>query len=255
YEAPRGELEERMQRIWQEILELEQVGITDNFFNIGGDSLNAIQLLNEIHREFNLKIPLAEIFRLPTIRELTKYISTAVKEEFTNLLPVEKREYYALSPAQKRMYILQQMEPESTAYNLPLTIQLPATPGGVPAKLEDVFKKLIRRHESLRTSFHLISETAVQVIHAHVAFQIDNLETTDSEQAQREFFRSFDLTRAPLLRAAIIREEPGGESPANHLLLVDIHHIITDAASQEILTTDFAAIYGGEHLSPLKLQY
>ncbi|MCP4146213.1 MAG: AMP-binding protein, partial [bacterium] len=84
YEAPRGVLEERMQKIWQEILELQEEGITDNFFNIGGDSLNAIQLLNEIHREFNVKIPLAEIFRLPTIRELTKYISTAVKEEFTN---------------------------------------------------------------------------------------------------------------------------------------------------------------------------
>ncbi|MCP4155350.1 MAG: amino acid adenylation domain-containing protein, partial [bacterium] len=262
YTAPRGQLEERMQRLWQEILGLEQVGITDNFFNIGGHSLKGIQLLNEIHREFNTKIPLAEIFRSPTIEELAKYIGTAAEEKFIDMQPVEKKEYFVLSPAQKRMYILQQMEPESTTYNLPLTIPLPVTPGGVPdtpgsitARLEAVFKKLIRRHESLRTSFHMINETAVQVIHQQVEFKIEHSDAGDRERKQA-FFRPFDLTRAPLLRVGIIHAEaPGGRNPAHHLLQVDMHHIITDAASQDVLTAEYAAMYAGEHLPPLKLQY
>ncbi|MCP4215542.1 MAG: amino acid adenylation domain-containing protein, partial [bacterium] len=161
YTAPRGPLETQMQRIWQKVLGVEGIGRDDNFFHTGGHSIKGIQLLNEIHKEFNVKIPLAEIFRSPTIKELTKFIGTATMEKFTFLQPGEKKEYYELSHAQKRMYILQQMEQESTAYNLPQIIPFPVEPGvepgDIPERLEKVFKKLIQRHDSLRTSFHMLN--------------------------------------------------------------------------------------------------
>ncbi|MCP4148172.1 MAG: AMP-binding protein, partial [bacterium] len=175
YSAPRDKIEKKLSEIWADILAIprDEIGIDSDFFQLGGHSLKATIMSARIHKHFNLKLPLADIFKKPSIRALAttikeKTVATpqgvttpqgevtttpAEDEKFVAIKPAEKKEYYILSSAQKRIYILQQMQLESTAYNMPLTTH-PAKEIE-PAKLEDVFKKLIRRHESLRTSFHM----------------------------------------------------------------------------------------------------
>ncbi|MCP5106334.1 MAG: hypothetical protein GY950_23315, partial [bacterium] len=109
---PSNEVEEQLAVLWSEVLGIpvDSVGITADFFRSGGHSLTATMLTAKIHKVFDVKVPLTEIFQRPTIRELAQYIGESVRERFTGLEAVEKREYYPLSFAQKRLYILQQME-------------------------------------------------------------------------------------------------------------------------------------------------
>ncbi|MCP4150544.1 MAG: non-ribosomal peptide synthetase, partial [bacterium] len=201
----------------------------------------------------------------PFIRTLSDTIKEFTQKKYVAIQPAEKKESYLLSSAQKRLYILQQMEPASTAYNLPHTI--PLVKDTDPKKLKEVFKKLIRRHESLRTSFHIINPVTprgpvtpggvipVQVIHDEVEFEIDYYKLGAGGQEPGTFFRSFELSKAPLLRIGII-ETTGMENTLHDgLMMLDMHHIITDGTSQEILIKEFFTLYAGESLPPLKLQY
>ncbi|MCP4152625.1 MAG: hypothetical protein GY757_33120, partial [bacterium] len=154
------------------------------------------------------------------------------------------------------------MKLESTAYNMPHTLPLAAETD--ITGLEKIFGQLIQRHESLRTSFHMENETPVQKIHTTVPFKIETLQIQGTEtinhqlmQAKRKFFRPFQLVKAPLLRAAVLVTTETGEANATgtRILLLDMHHIITDGTSQEILTKELFSIYAGESLTPLRLQY
>ncbi|MCP4156569.1 MAG: hypothetical protein GY757_53135, partial [bacterium] len=216
-------------------------------------------LVYKIQKQFAVKMPLAEIHKTLTIQAQSQYIENSRKTAYQAINPTEKKEYYKLSSPQKRLYILQQMEIETTAYNISHTIPLaPITSGGstIP-ELEKACKQLIQRHESLRTSFHMINTDTpegaipVQIIHDTLEFKIEHCNQNQT------FFRPFDLTRAPLIRLGVIepagtgKATPGGE----RFLLVDMHHIITDATSQKILTKELFALNAGERLTPLKFQY
>ncbi|HLP58279.1 MAG TPA: amino acid adenylation domain-containing protein, partial [Candidatus Deferrimicrobium sp.] len=180
YTAPRNEVEKKLVELWAEILGRDElhasqlqpsIGIDDNFFQLGGHSLKATVMVSKIHKVLNIHVPLAEIFKSSTIRGLAGYISEKTEENYEAIRPVEEKEYYELSSAQKRLYFLWQMEPDSVAYNLPLIISLP---GGIHIeKLEEASRKLIKRHDSLRTSFHVINDEPVQRIHDNVAFEIE----------------------------------------------------------------------------------
>ncbi|MCP4154157.1 MAG: amino acid adenylation domain-containing protein, partial [bacterium] len=124
YTAPRDPLEEKLVEIWAELLGVDGgvIGIDANFFQLGGHSLKATIMASKIHREFNSKIPLAEIFKSPTIRGIAQYIRESGKKKYISIEPVEKKEYYAVSSPQKRLYILQQIEIGNTGYNMPYTI-------------------------------------------------------------------------------------------------------------------------------------
>ncbi|MCP4221121.1 MAG: non-ribosomal peptide synthetase, partial [bacterium] len=208
---------------------------------------------------FNAKLPLATLFKNSTIKALSRILNEFVKEDYESVRPAEKKEYYTLSSAQKRLYVLQQMELESTAYNMPAAAPLEG-PVNLE-KLEDAFSKLIHRHDSLRTTFHMIDETPVQKIHPTIPFKPERLPGTGDapvEETRRAFLKPFDLSRAPLLRVGIV-ERTGRDTPGNPagewFMLVDIHHIITDGASNELLTNELFALYAGESLEPLTLQY
>ncbi|MCP5049276.1 MAG: amino acid adenylation domain-containing protein, partial [bacterium] len=273
YQPPRNRMEERLTAIWWDVLDRGRgdivpspapIGIDDNFFEVGGQSLKATVMISKIHRELNVRVPLAQVFKAPTIKGLSDYIKESVREEYTPMEAVEKREYYPLSSAQRRLYILQQMDLDSSFYNMPRMIPL----GGVPdmERLEETFVRLIHRHESLRTSFHIIEEEPVQRVHDHVEFKIKYYETdSDNEQTAASiidrFVRPFDLSHAPLLRAGVIKSSsiPSAGSSAGsvnyHMLMVDMHHTISDGISRMVLTEDFRAMYSGDVLEPLKLQY
>ncbi|MCP4219775.1 MAG: amino acid adenylation domain-containing protein, partial [bacterium] len=251
--APRNQLEEKLAAIWLEGLELpeENMGIDDDFFELGGHSLKATVMVAQVHKRFQVNVPLAEVFRTPTIRGLARYIEGACYSAHSSIEVVEKRDYYPLSAAQKRMYVLQQMETGNTIYNMPYITIPPER--YEKEKLQAAFRELAARHESLRTSFHIVDDQPVQKIHPSAHVEIECLKVTQQEvEAEiNRFIRPFDLAEAPIFRAALLEIE----SSHRQVLLMDLHHIITDGTSQEILGAEFAALHAGEQLPPAKLQY
>jgi amino acid adenylation domain-containing protein len=265
FAAPETNEEKKLAELWAEILGIEKskISIHDNFFELGGHSLKATILTSRVHKAFDVKLPLPEVFKTPTIKQLAHYIRESRQEVFISIKPLEKKEYYPMSSAQKRLYVLQQMETGLLAYNMPQTAMLEGELD--KEKLEKTFRRIIQRHESLRTSFHMIGEDAVQKIHDRVDFAIEyyDLATEDTENTekieeihnskfiiQNSFLRPFDLSQAPLMRLKIIKT---GES--TYILMRDLHHIINDGTSEGIFQDEFMTLYGGKELPPLRIQY
>ena len=260
YTAPENPVEKKLAVIWSELLGFQRIGIHNSFFELGGNSLNMMSLIVKIHKEFNLRITLGEVFKNNTIQKQAQFIMAAARDKYAAIENVEKKEYYPLSSAQKRLYILQQMELNNVNYNLPTAVIFREAPQ--KEKLLNIFKKLITRHESLRTSFHMITDRPVQIINEAVDITVDfhNAGTAAREKDSGEynleidewenhFVKPFDLSHAPLLRVTVINL---GEE---YLLLVDMHHIISDRSAQKILVKDFTGLYLGEELPQLRLQY
>jgi amino acid adenylation domain-containing protein len=253
YTAPGNEIEETLQDIWSALLDIEKhrISVTANFFQLGGHSLKATILIAKVHKAFNLGITLGEMFKKPTIRGLSGYIKSRTGEDrHTSIKPVERKEYYTLSSPQQRLYILQQMDQTATVYNLPLVVGLE---GPVDEnRLGYTFERLIQRHESFRTSVEMVQGEPVQRIHqgARVEVKIEEKDIGLAASTIENFIRPFDLSRAPLLRVGLIKVEAG-----KYILMVDMHHIITDGISLRIFTKEFLTLYPGQQLPPLSLQY
>ncbi|MCP4151887.1 MAG: amino acid adenylation domain-containing protein, partial [bacterium] len=252
-DTPRNEREKRLTAIWAEVLDMpaDAVGIDANFFEQGGHSLKAAVLAAKIHKTFQTEIPLKMIFNTPTIRGIATYIKSSAKIEHIALEPAKKKDHYSMSPSQRQLYIMQQMNTGSTHYNIPSIARLEGQLD--PEKLENAFKTVIRNHESLRTSFQTIDDKPYQKVHEHVEFKVEyrNVEAPyDAEALISQYIRPFDLARAPLLRVAIIREEE-----QRHIMVVDMHHIITDGTSIGIMVKEFMTVYDGEDPQPNRNQY
>ncbi|MCP4215462.1 MAG: hypothetical protein GY765_12480, partial [bacterium] len=206
YQPPTNETEEKLTTIWQQVLGMKQIGISDNFFEIGGHSLKAINLISKIKKTFQVELPLPELFKKPYIKDQALFIENAAKAVFKAIRPVEEKEFYPLSAAQKRMYTLNRFAPGSVNYNMPGALILE---GDVEAtQFEKAFQKLVNRHESLRTSFHFIDGEPLQRIHLNVTFELQYIESDETKKENDEnlltqFLHPFDLTRTPLLRAAL----------------------------------------------------
>ncbi|NOQ27975.1 MAG: amino acid adenylation domain-containing protein, partial [Bacteroidales bacterium] len=252
YVAPSTEIEEKLLEIWSKVLNTnkEEISVTANFFSMGGHSLKAMVLTSNIHKEIGVEFPLREIFIHPNIKSQANQIEKSTKKEFVSIPKAKEQSNYPLSPAQKRLYLLQQFDLKSTAYNMPNVIPLGKELDKL--KIEEIFKQLINRHESFRTSIVLVDSDPVQLISKNVEFELEELsiENTEIEHIRNKFIKPFDLSKAPFLRAAIV--DIKGE---NSLLMIDMHHIISDGTSQAILEKEFQALLLGEELSPLSLQY
>ena len=276
YVLPKGEIEEKLVDIWTDILgrKKEIIGRDSNFFELGGHSLKATLLVSRIHKIFAVKLPLQQVFTTPILKELARYIRDASEEDFRAVEPAEKKNYYAISSAQERLYVLYKMDETSTAYSMLAVMILE----GILdiERFERAFIKLIQRHESLRTSFLLVGGSPVQKLNDNVEFKITYKDSTVEEQRLmgriksgtegddpdlfnsfmdietmiKEFVRPFDLAKAPLLRVELIKIEDN-----RYMLMVDMHHIISDGISVERLVIEFMAMYGGRELPALKLQY
>jgi len=194
YKPPVTAVEKQLAGIWQEVLNIEPkhqpIGIEDNFFEMGGHSLKAIRLIARVHKAFQVKLELEEVFSFPMLKELARLIAGKSRESFKAIHPVEKKEYYPLSSTQKRLYFLRQLEPEGTGYNLSDIMEFEEEID--VKKVEQTFRQLIQRHESLRTSFHLIDDQPVQKVHApmHIDFTIEqNLATEDTENTEKKNYK------------------------------------------------------------------
>ncbi|MGD2093280.1 MAG: amino acid adenylation domain-containing protein, partial [Candidatus Aminicenantes bacterium] len=290
YAAPRNPIEQKLAEVWQEILEVDRIGIDDQFFQLGGHSLKAIILISRMNKAFHVTVPLAEIFRTPTIRGLSAYITSKQQGLFTPIEPMEEKDYHALSSAQKRLYFLHQLDEDSTSYNMPYVLRLEGEVNR--GKLAEIFLRLIVRHESLRTSFGMLDGEPVQRIHNDVEFEIEYYQGEVKVKEEKEpfgqvlnafgghspksqelkaksyiysFIRPFDLSHAPLLRVRLIKllrtptalgGHPCEEGKENkYLLMVDMHHIISDGISRRLLVREFMALAAEKDLAPLRLQY
>jgi amino acid adenylation domain-containing protein len=261
YQAPKDIIQKKLADIFAGILGLnkDHIGIAANFFESGGHSLNAITLLSAIHREFQIKLTLPDIFQHPGIRELAECIKKGTRESFIALEPAEEKEYYPLSASQKRFYILQQTEPANISNNLPIVFELK---GKLDIKrLKGCFLGLIARHDSLRTFFEVVGNKAVQRIKNKVEFDIEYYRmkggdqvclTTEARKFMQDFIRPFDLSQLPLFRVGLVQV---GKKNTRHLLMLDFHHIISDGLSMHIFFNQLAAWYEGNQPPCLRLQY
>ena len=250
YAQPIGAVEQKLEEIWCEIFDVEQVSRHDRFFEMGGHSLNVMTLISRVYQEFDVELSLADVFQNLSLAELAQSISVANKQEYVAIEPVGHREYYALSSAQKSQFILSYVETDNLSYNAPKVIKIN---GPFDAeRCEAIFKSLIERHETLRTSFEVVNGEPMQKIHEHVDFSMEILDGTARpvESYIRSFAQSFDLQKPPLLRVWLVKS-----SEQEQWLMFDMHHIISDGVSLSILLNEFLELYKGHRLEPLHLQY
>ncbi|WP_434156468.1 surfactin non-ribosomal peptide synthetase SrfAB [Bacillus subtilis] len=252
YAAPKTESEKKLAEIWEGILGVK-AGVTDNFFMIGGHSLKAMMMTAKIQEHFHKEVPIKVLFEKPTIQELALYLEENESKEEQTFEPIRQASYqqhYPVSPAQRRMYILNQLGQANTSYNVPAVLLLE---GEVDKdRLENAIQQLINRHEILRTSFDMIDGEVVQTVHKNISFQLEAAKgrEEDAEEIIKAFVQPFELNRAPLVRSKLVQLEE-----KRHLLLIDMHHIITDGSSTGILIGDLAKIYQGADLELPQIHY
>src|SRR5688500_3844762 len=249
YVAPRTPVEEVLAGIWAEMLRLERVGVEESFFELGGHSLLATRVVSRVRQVFGVELPLRALFEGPTVAELAgrvEEIRRAGLPVLPPVVPTERTGALPLSFAQERLWFLDRLEPGSITYNLAAALRL--TGSMVEAALKRSLIEIVRRHEALRTVFAEVDGSPVQVIAPSGAFalpveDLSGLGDADREAAVRrraneEAVRPFDLSAGPLFRAALLRL--GSE---DHVLLLGMHHIVSDEWSMGILSREFSALY------------
>jgi surfactin family lipopeptide synthetase A len=253
------EFEKAIAQIWGNVLGYQEIDVTDNYYDLGGDSIHAIKINNLLGKELKVDVTIADLFNHLTIAGLAEFLefkSGAGSSEFegkklrADILPVERMGYYPVSSAQRRLFILDKLTKDKLSYHIP---ELWNITGLLDVEaIRKSFDKIIERHEILRTSFDIINDMPVQIVHETVEFTIPLLvmNEQDARTHIREFIKPFNLGVAPLFRIEIIQL-----SPENHLILFDAHHIIIDAFSMEILKKELFTFYVGNKPEPLKVQY
>ncbi|MFQ6339670.1 amino acid adenylation domain-containing protein [Bacillus sp. AF62] len=251
-----SEIETMVGRVWGEALGINPINVTSDFYEMGGDSIIAIEIINRINKRMNINISVANLFEYPDIEKFSSYIKRHYKSSHTELndymaIPkVEEAEYYEVSSAQKRIFILNKLNHNSTSYNIPFFLMIE---GQLDEKrLELAFRKLIKRHEVLRTSFGFVDEKLIQVIEENVHFHLERYSAreTELEHVINNFVRPFNLEKAPLIRGGLVEV-----SSDKHLLMIDVQHIIADGASIPILQKELIYLYEDQSLPRLKIQF
>ncbi|PYS89537.1 MAG: hypothetical protein DMF64_17365 [Acidobacteria bacterium] len=250
YVGPRTPVEEVVAGIWANALGVEQVGVYDNFFMLGGHSLLATQVISRVRQVFSIELPLRALFDEPTVYDLSRKIETARRAELglpaQALQPVLRAAELPLSFAQQRLWFLDQLEPGSAAYNVASAIRLKGELN-VPA-LQQSLDVIVARHEVLRTTFATVGGRPVQVIGPAEPVALPVVDLQDLAEAEREARarqlmseetqRPFDLARGPVLRVLLLRL--GHDA---HVLLLTMHHIVSDGWSLGVLVRELSALY------------
>ncbi|MEC1790046.1 surfactin non-ribosomal peptide synthetase SrfAA [Bacillus vallismortis] len=250
YVAPRNETEQKLADIWAQVLQVQQVGAYDHFFDIGGHSLAGMKMLALVHQELGVELSLKDLFQSPTVEGLAQVIASSEKGAAVSISPAKKQDTYPVSSPQKRMYVLQQLEGAQTSYNMPAVLRL--TGELDVERLNSVMQQLMQRHEAFRTTFELKDGETVQRIWEEAECEMAYFEAAEEETERivSEFIKPFRIDRLPLFRMGLIKH-----SDTEHVLLFDMHHIISDGASVGVLIEELSKLYDGEILEPLRIQY
>ena len=267
YVAPRTPSEELLCGLFSQVLGVELVGAEDNFFELGGHSLLATQLVSRVREAFGVELPLRELFEGPTPSALAGKVESSIIGDSTVLEPITpaaRDGELELSFAQQRLWFLDQLEPNSAAYNIPAGVRLT---GALNIEaLSHALNEVVRRHESLRTTFAVVGGQPVQVIAEPAAVELPVVDLSmldDEEREERaralsaeESVRPFDLGAGPLLRVRLV--QMGDES---HMLMLTLHHIIADGWSMQVLVAELTTLYAAfsqgrpSPLAELPVQY
>ncbi|MCM3670698.1 non-ribosomal peptide synthase/polyketide synthase [Mesobacillus maritimus] len=249
-EAPNTNIETKLVDLWKDLLNIESVGISDKFFEVGGHSLKAMMMMAKIKQAFNVELSLRTIFEQPTIQELATVIEASESTSYQTIEVNNEQETYPASSSQKRMFILHQIDGSDQGYSMPegLLIEGPLN----KKKLNESFASLMGRYDILRTTFEIEDGKVVQVIHPQVPFELEGMEVTRGKLQDfiEKWSRPFDLASGPLMRAAIVRVEN-----EQHILLLNLHHIIADGVSMRLLFEELVHLYEGKALRPVTIQY
>ncbi|WP_212003973.1 non-ribosomal peptide synthase/polyketide synthase [Chitinophaga sp. HK235] len=262
YVAPQTAEEYALVEAWQHIFGVERVGVTDNFLDLGGHSLQGIRLVGLIHKQFNVILDLKQVFLTPVLREQAVLIASASKRSFRAISRVPEAAYYAISPAQQRLWVLSQFEEASVSYNIPGYTVLDGAYDIVLFKL--ALKAVIERHEILRTVFVMDSSGVVcqRIMDTEaLGFEIGYEDFRGEEEKagayiEADSYRLFDLEQGPLLRAALLHV-----SDDRYIFYYNLHHIISDGWSMGVLERDVMSYYKaftsgtGANLPELPIQY
>jgi acyl carrier protein len=267
YVAARTPVEELLVAIWCEVLGVEQVGVHDNFFHLGGHSLLATQVSSRLRETFQVELPLRALFEYPSVAGLALQVENSLRAgtglEYPPMVGVRRPAGgLPLSFAQQRLWFIEQLEPGTATYNVPGAVRL----SGVldVEALERSFTEIVRRHEALRTRFETVEGAAVQVIDEAAEVELRRVdlrgraevETEAKQEAEAEGQRPFDLQAGPLLRVLLLQLED-----EEQVLVVTMHHIVSDGWSMGIFIRELASLYAaylsGEEspLGELPLQY
>jgi tyrocidine synthetase III len=249
-EAPGNQTQQQLLLIWQEILGISDIGIHDNFMELGGHSLLIISLLGQIHQQLDVELQLQDVFENPSIAQLAELIKEAEFNRFFAIQPAETSEYYPLSAAQRRLFIIQQMDPQSIGYNETVIYRIKGAFDW--RQLEQALKQMVQRHEILRTSLHIIAGQTVQKVHDSVPAPVTYMPADDTpiEEKIHALVQPFDLSQAPFLRLAVLQIDDNSS-----ILVYDMHHLVVDGSSGRIFFRELLSLYAGHQLEPLKLQY
>ncbi|HEX5601381.1 MAG TPA: amino acid adenylation domain-containing protein, partial [Pyrinomonadaceae bacterium] len=246
--APRTAFEEMLCGIWTEVLHLERVSVVSDFFELGGHSLLVMLLVSRIRDVFGVEIPLGSVFDHPTVATLAAVIEKGLESDARPVMPplqrVSRDRSLPLSFAQQRLWFINQMEPDSTVYNIPLAKRLV---GSLDVSvLERALTELLRRHESLRTTFPIIDGEARQVIAAAAPLRLTitdlgdqpDVEAAAQQLVNEEAQQPFDLANGPLFRARLLRLDR-----QQHVLLFNLHHIVSDGWSMDLLFKELSLLH------------
>lgn len=251
---PRTPLEAAVAFIWKDVLDIEQVDVFDNYFELGGNSLTATQVVSRVEDTFHIQLPISAFFENPTVANLAEHIrQMRAKGKYYELPPISDADRSLPIPcsfAQERMWFIHQLDPQSSAYNIGLPVRMKGSLD--KTALLKCFSEVFRRHESLRTIFGMIDNRPIQLITPYsetmidrslIEFDLRNLPVSEQqtralELAQEAFRTPFDLESGPLTRLTLIQIED-----QEYIFLICMHHIISDAWSLNQLATEILALY------------
>ncbi|MDZ7375436.1 MAG: amino acid adenylation domain-containing protein, partial [candidate division KSB1 bacterium] len=248
--SARTPIEELLINIYAKILKIDHVSVDDNFFDLGGHSLLATQVMSRIREVFKVELPLRELFEAPVVADLARRIELAQHQAQSCLapaiIPVARDEDLPLSFAQQRLWYLDQLDPNSPLYNIPMGLRL-AGKLDIPA-LQVSLNAIVQRHENLRSSFPTIDGKPILRIAQQLEVPLVMVDLQELPESERERValqlanddarQPFQLSEPPLLRATIFRL-----GKKDHFMVLTLHHIISDGWSSAILMPELAALY------------
>ena len=250
---PTTELEKKLSTLWSKILDVKDISIESDFFNIGGDSLCSIKLVSEIYSELGIKIYITDIFKYSTIKSLSSYIETKINKENTQktiILKASKQESYPLSSAQKRIYFTINMNPSTITYNTPGALLFDKCPD--ITKLENSLNTLLNNNNAFKTYFSVEESEVVQKLVENINFKLEVIHEKEKnlENIFSSFLKPFDLSKAPLFRAELHVFTDNSSA-----LFIDIHHIICDGESINIFINNLCNLYNGKPVVSSNIDY
>ncbi|QEM10871.1 amino acid adenylation domain-containing protein [Mucilaginibacter rubeus] len=241
---PATETEIKLAAIWQDILEIESIGVHDDFFELGGHSLLAVRLISAVRKAFMVELPISDVFDYPTVSKLSSRLNISkVDEDITNIGVQERPEHIPLSFSQERMWFIDRLE-GSVQYHLPAVLRLTGKLN-IPA-LTSAFQQIVGRHEVLRTvirehegrGYQYIKPAGDWLLEQTSLEEIETVGINLQDYVQRQIARPFNLSQDHMLRAELI--QTGAEA---YILLLTMHHIASDGWSTSILVRELGVLY------------